>query len=349
MPSSTSGSKSKAIAYAKTLATICALLILVFEMASVYLLNHKSATYARISPQYGDALKIRPAVAGEPPSVLMVGNSLLLHGVQLDRLQELTASRMHVYPIFLEATGYYDWLYALHRLFLRGARPQVVVLGVGVNYFLENGVRQDYAPMMFFNARDTLAVASDLKLDRTATSNLLLAHASTFWDTRSAIRMQVLNHIVPHLESLFSLVNQKPAVPEGREFAEITFPRLQKLRELCEANGARLILLVPPTLDSENAINQMSAEARAAGVDVLVPIDPAALSAKFYQPDGMHLNRDGAVLFTTALAKDLPEKVTAREPLAAQKQSLPEMSIHTRPGVNSMATTNGKAGASREH
>jgi hypothetical protein len=319
MPSSTSGSKSKAIAYAKALAAICAVLILVFEITSVYLLKHQSATYTRISLQYDEALKIHPAGAGEPPSVLIVGNSLLLHGVQLNRLQELTSSRMRLYPIFLEATGYYDWLYALHGLFLRGARPQVVILGVGVNYFLENGVRQDYAPMMFFSARDTLDVASDLKLDRTASSNLLLAHSSTFWDTRSAIRMQVLKHMVPHLEDLFSLVNQKPAVPEGREFAEITIPRLQRLRELCEANGARLILLVPPTLDSGNAVNEMTAAAQAAGVEVSVPIDPATLSAKFYQPDGMHLNRDGAVLFTSALARELPEKVAAHEMLAAQK------------------------------
>jgi hypothetical protein len=319
MPSSIFGSKSKAIVYAKTLAAICAVLILVFEIASIYLLNHRSATYARISRQYDEALKIRPAGAGEPPSVLMVGNSLLLHGVEVNRLQALTSSSMRLHPIFLEATGYYDWLYALHGLFLRGARPQVVVVGVGVNYFLENGVRQDYTPMLFFNVRDTLAVASDLKLDRTATSNLLLAHSSTFWDTRSAIRMQVLNHMVPHLEDLFSLVNHKPSVPEGREFAQITIPRLQRLREMCEANGAALILLVPPTLASENAVGQMAAAARAAGVDVSVPIDPAALSAKFYQPDGMHLNRDGALLFTSALAKDLPEKVMAHETLAAQK------------------------------
>jgi hypothetical protein len=319
MPSSISGSKSGAIAYAKALAAICALLILVFEIASVYLLNHQSATYARISRQYSEALAMRPAGAGEPPSVLMVGNSLLLHGVQLSRLREITSSRMRVYPIFLEATGYYDWLYALHGLFLRGARPQVVVLGVGVNYFLENGVRQDYAPMLFFNTRDTLAVASDLQLDRTATSNLLLAHSSTFWDTRSAIRTQVLNHMVPHLENLFSLVNQRPAVPEGREFAEMSIARLQRLRELCEANGARLILLVPPTLASEDAVSRMAAAAQAAGVEVSVPVDPAALSAKFYQPDGMHLNPDGAMIFTSALAKDLPEKVKARETLAAQK------------------------------
>jgi lysophospholipase L1-like esterase len=162
-------------------------------------------------------------------------------------------------------------------------------------------------------------VASDLKLDRTASSNLFLAHSSTFWDTRSAIRMQVLNHIVPHLEDLFSLVNPKPAVPEGKEFAEMTIPRLRRLRELCDANGVRLILLVPPTLDSENAVNEMTAAAQAAGVEVSVPIDPAMLSAKFYQPDGMHLNRDGAVLFTSALARELPEKVAAHEMLAAQK------------------------------
>lgn len=319
MPSSISGSKSTAMAYAKALAVICVLLILIFEISSVYLLRHRSATYARISRQYDAAVKMGPAGAGEPPNVLMVGNSLLLHGVELNRLQALTSSRMHIYPIFLEATGYYDWLYALQGLFRRGARPQVVVVGVGVNYFLENGVRQDYAPMMFFDARDTLAVASDLHLDRTATSNLLLAHSSAFWDTRSAIRMQVLNHVVPHLEDLFSLVNQRPAIPEGREFLEMSMPRLQRLRELCEAHGAKLILLVPPTLSSEKAVNQMAAAAQAAGVDVSVPIDPATLSAKFYQRDGMHLNQDGAVLFTSALAKDLPEKVMARETLAARQ------------------------------
>jgi hypothetical protein len=44
-----------------------------------------------------------------------------------------------------------------------------------------------------------------------------------------------------------------------------------------------------------------------------VPIDPAALSARFYQRDGMHLNSEGAVLFTSALARDLPERVMARE------------------------------------
>jgi hypothetical protein len=318
MRSSISDSKSTALAYAKAVAGICAILMTALEISSAYLLKHHSPTYARISRQFDEAVKVRPAGSGEPSSVLMVGNSLLLHGVELDRLQALTSARMRIYPIFLEATGYYDWLYGLRRLFREGARPQVVVVGVGVSYFLENGVRQDYAPMLFFDARDTLAVASDLHLDRTATSNLLLAHSSTFWDTRSAIRTQVLNHFVPHLEDLFLLVNSRPAIPEGRAFEEIAIPRLQRMHELCEAHGAKLILLVPPTLSSESAVSQMAYAAHTVGVDISVPIDPAALSAKFYQRDGMHLNQAGAMLFTSALAKDLPERVVTHDTVASR-------------------------------
>lgn len=310
--------KSMALAYTKALIAVCAILVIAFELSAAYLLEHYSATYTRITRQYEEALKTRPPRAGEPPSVLMVGNSLLLHGVELDRLRALTSSTMHIYPIFLEATGYYDWLYGLRRLFRQGARPQVVIVGVGVNYFLKNGVRQDYAPMLFFDAKDTLALASDLHLDRTATSNLLLGHSSIFWDTRSAIRTQILDHMVPHLADLFLLVNQKPAVPESPEFEEVSILRLRRLRELCEANGAKLILLVPPTLSSENAVNKMAYAAHAAGVDVSVPIDPDVLSARYYQRDGMHLNSEGALLFTSALAKDLPERVVSHDTLAAR-------------------------------
>src|SRR5437899_81438 len=311
MPSSISDSKSTALTYAKTLVGICVMLMIAVEISSVYLLKHDSATYARISRQYDEAAKMRPARPGEPPSVLMVGNSLLLHGVELDRLQALTSSRMRIHPIFLEATGYYDWLYGLRRLFRQGARPQVVVVGVGVNYFLKNGVRQDYAPMLFFDARDTLALASDLHLDRTATSNLLLAHSSTFWDTRSAVRTQILRHMVPHLEDLFLMLSQTPAIPEGQEFEEIAIPRLRRLNGLCEAHGAKLILVVPPTLASDGTVSQMAFAAHSAGVDVSVPVDPGVLSARFYQRDGIHLNPEGAALFTSALAKDLPEKIMA--------------------------------------
>ena len=46
------------------------------------------------------------------------------------------------------------------------------------------------------------------------------------------------------------------------------------------------------------------------GVDSLVPIDPATLSERFYQPDELHLNSEGAALFTSALATYLPVELS---------------------------------------
>ena len=331
-----SDSKRTAWAYAKALLGICAILVIGFEFCSYYLLDHFSLTYSRISRQYEEAVTMRHAGPGETPSVLMVGNSLLLHGIQLERLRSLTSASIHIYPLLLEATGYYDWLYGLRKIFREGARPDVVVVGVGVSYFLANSIRPDYAPMLLVDERDALALASDLHLDHTATSNLWLAHVSTFWDTRSAIRTQVLNHFVPHLEDLFTLVSQRPSVPQGREFQEIAIPRLQRLREVCEVHGARLILLLPPTLGSESAVREMADAAHNVGVAVSVPIDPAVLSAAFYQPDGMHLNREGAGLFTSALAKDLPERVATQNIFATvsragAKDSLSAANAHHGP------------------
>jgi len=62
----------------------------------------------------------------------------------------------------------------------------------------------------------------------------------------------------------------------------------------------------------------MAYAAHTAGVEISVPIDPTALSAKFYQRDGMHLNPEGAVLFTSALAKDLPGRVVTNDTLASR-------------------------------
>ncbi len=309
MRSSISNSKSASLFYAKVLAGLCAFLLVAIEMTSDHLLKHYSETFARVSRQYGDAVGVRPAKPGEPISVLIVGNSLLLEGVEIDRLQKLTSSQMRIYPIFLEATGYYDWLYGLQRLFREGARPQVVVVGVGVNSFFSNSVRQDYSPLMLFDARGTLDAASDLEMDHTATSNLLLAHSSVFWDTRSVIRTQILCHLLPHCKELFSLLKRQPPVPPAAEFQSMAITRLERLRELCEAHGAKLIILVPPTPSSEDAVHQMTIAAQRTRVDTLVPIDPAALSAKYYQSDELHLNSEGAQLFTSALAAFLPRTV----------------------------------------
>lgn len=308
-----SNSKSAPLVYIKVLVGICAILMVSFEMLAHYFVKRYSETYLRVSQQYARAVKVSPSRPGEPESVLLLGNSLLMEGLELDRLQELTSNRMRIYPVFLEATGYYDWLYGLQRLFRQGARPQVVIVGLGANTFFENAVRQDYAPMMLFDARDVLDVASDLKLDHTAASNLLLAHSSVFWDTRSVLRTHILTHLIPHCWDLFLLVKPRPVFPPGPELDGIVAARVQTLRRVCEAHGAKLILLVPPTPSSQDAVREMARVSQKAGVDTLVPVDPERLSGRFYKADEIHLNPAGAALFTAALVSDLRKEILIHE------------------------------------
>jgi hypothetical protein len=110
------------------------------------------------------------------------------------------------------------------------------------------------------------------------------------------------------------LLQPQPAILPAPEFAAIAKSRLERLRQLCEAHGSKLIILVPPTPSSEDAVRQMMITSQKVGVDTLVPIDPAVLTATYYQPNDIHLNREGAKLFTSALATCLRKTIVIANP-----------------------------------
>ena len=299
-----SNSKSPALTYAKVICGISFAFLIALESLSAYMLKHHSVTYQRVLQQLNRAVEARPGGPGEPASVMMIGNSLFLEGVQVDRLQELTSKNFRIYPIFLEATGYYDWLYGLGRIFRLGARPQVVVVQLEANSLLWNRVRTEYSPMLFFDAPDLLHVSSDLGLGRTAESSLLLAHWSAFSSAHSVVRTQILRHTIPHFTELFNLLIQaQRATSSGPDTERIAEARLKTLRELCDAHGAKMILLAPPVPSSESAVRKLAGIAERIGVATLVPIDPKTLTAQHYEPDVFHLNAKGAALFTSAIAR----------------------------------------------
>ena len=292
---------------------MCAILLIALELGSSYVVRRYSVTYARVTQQYAAAVKVRPGAPEGPTSVLLLGNSLLLDGIDLDRLQKLTSDSLRISPIFLEGTGYYDWRYGLDRLLRQGARPQVVVVGMEARFVLSNGVWEE-SPMLLLDARDVFRVASNTGLDRTATSDLLLSHMSTFWGMRSFFRRRILLNIVPGFADLFPYLRSGDlSVSQDPKFEATVRTRLGTLREICAAHGARLILLIPPTRSSQDATRWISLAAQQAGVEALVPVDPEALPAKFYEPDEIHLNPEGAAHFTSALAAELSRTIVAQQ------------------------------------
>jgi hypothetical protein len=312
---------AKATVYIKVLLTVCVIVVVSIELWARHSMTSDSITYRRVSAQYREAVRSRPSKSGEPVSVVIVGNSLLLDGINEERLRRSTAGSLQLHPLFLEATHYYDWLYGLRRLFRQGARPQVVVVGLSMESLLENAVRPDYSPILLFDARDVVKVSSDLGLDRTATFNLLLSHWSAFWNMRRIIRVQILGRAIPGARALFTLFKKLPGNRIGPEFEAVGTSRLRTLRQLGETYGAKVVLLIPPWSTSSEAVRQEIAAARNVGLDPMVPIDPSALPAELYEPDGIHLNAKGAALFTAALETDLPRKIVALNAAACQSRS----------------------------
>jgi hypothetical protein len=240
----------------------------------------------------------------------MVGNSLLLDGIDVGRMQKATSGRLKIYPVFFEGTHYYDWLYGLRRLFRQGARPRVLVIGLGMESLLVNAVRPE-SPMLLFDAQDVVNVSKDLGLDRTETFNLLLSHWSAFWDGRRTIRLAGLRRVIPGAVEFFTLLDKVPTSSIGPEFEAIATSRLRTLRLLGETYGARALLLIPPWSASAASVPQTLAAARNAGVPTLMPVDPMSVPAAFYERDGIHMNARGAALFTAALETDLTRKIMA--------------------------------------
>ncbi len=320
MGSFTSSSDGNAATSIKWLCAIVIVLLLAAELSARLFLPAYSSAYFRVMRQHGRAVQSRRS-PGEPLSVLIVGNSLLLDGIDVDRMRKAASPELEIYPVFLEGTHYYDWLYGLRRLFRDGARPSVVVVGLGMESLLQNSVLPE-SPMLLFDGRGILDVSADLKLDRTATFNLLAAHWSVFWGGRRVIRLNVLRRIVPGARDLFALLHKMPGSQIGPTFEAVATARLSALRQLGETYGARVVLLIPPWSTSPAAIPQTLAAARHAGVQTVMPVDPLTLPATLYEPDRVHLNARGAAVFTTALERELPRQLVAANTPACSRSRI---------------------------
>jgi hypothetical protein len=289
---------------------------MVLEVGTRFVVARANLTAIRVEHQYAGVLRLRAPDTNGRPTVLLLGNSLLVAAVNTAALQRSVENQLAVYPLFLEATSYFDWYYGMQRLFREGIRPAVVALGLGAGQYLETGVRPDYFPWLLMDWRDVVQVGADVGLDRTGMSNLALASVSQFWGTRGAIRAVVVRHAFPDVHTLISGLGRRGPPDVHREgSAGIIRARVSRLQELCAAHGARLLLVVPPAPIAQDSVEVLNRSATAVGVSTVVPLPSATVPSDWYE-DHLHLNARGAAAFTTALADTLRQ--TVRSPYAAR-------------------------------
>jgi hypothetical protein len=250
------------------------------------------------------------------PTVLMVGNSLLLEGVDFDEFRNSLSPRARAYRYIVTQTVYWDWYYGVRRLFSEGVRPTYLLLGMSPSQLTRSGSRGDFSAFYLFDLRGIIQYSHDEHLDLTTASSLLFAHASQFYAARSEIRASLIEKFFPsYFEALHHVTDASTPQDDSRIQVQVA-ERLASLDQLCRANGVKLVFVIPPT--DEKSEPPAVAAGLDAGVPVFLPVSRHALTESQFA-DGFHLNAQGRKIFTRALIGTmetvLPKATKSVEPV----------------------------------
>jgi hypothetical protein len=241
-----------------------------------------------------------------------VGNSLLDEDVRFDDVRAALGEEWDTRRFVVEQTFFLDWYYGLRRLFREGARPDVVVLMLTARQWVRDDIRGDYTAQYLMSAADVPAAARELGLNATQTTNLALSSVSTFWGARAELRNFVLGRLMPDLGRLMdysSVVDARVLVDD--DVAPAARVRIARLKTLTDANGARLVILLPPIMNHHDGAVGLLRAASDVGVAAFRPVASGSLDANLYRDSGFHLNADGARQFTAILIPALRRELTA--------------------------------------
>lgn len=179
------------------------------ELGTYHIVYRVSKNLSRIHNEGSAAAQIHGGIQGQQ-DVLLVGNSLLLHDVDMNKLEHQLAPDQHVQQFAIQATTYYDWYYGLRGLLADGARPDLVVVCLEARHLVLSSVRSEIFAYYLMKRRDFFDVRHSLKSTGTEAFDLLVANTSIFYALRKELRQVLLQRLLPELPQLAEKIAQAP-------------------------------------------------------------------------------------------------------------------------------------------
>lgn len=316
MRSSISSSERRAAH--RAIAVLLALLVLYFvalETAMRTVIPRLSNSARREHQDYDAALRLRSTANSR--SVLLIGNSLLLHGIDRQTLQQAIGPSYTSTFLPMENTSFWDWYFGLRRLFDEGSRPSVVVLSINVRQLASDSTNGEQFAHAMMKRADLLRVAQAAHLDNTTASGYFFASFSGWLGGRVGLRNWILDHWLPGADLLVESFTPVGQAGFPQDIVESrALPRLTELRDLCRSHGAEFIYVVPATSNEADPSLALQTAAARADVKVLAPYPPGEMPAEGYS-DGFHLNEQGADWFTERLGPILLKTLGGAESASA--------------------------------
>jgi hypothetical protein len=311
LSSISSSNESRAMRAIVVLLILLGLYFASLEAAMRTVIPRQSGSVQRARADYAAALALGPAPGVSGESVLVVGNSLLLHGIDRRLLSEALEPQHQVAVLPVENTGALDWSFGLRRMFEEGTRPSVIVLSVNARQTAANSTNGEPFASSMMRRADFFHVVRAARLDNTTASAYFFATFSEWLGQRSGFRNFLLERWLPGAGLLVPAFVPPTAPQSNEQTVERAIPRLREIAELCARHGARFIYLVPASKNSADAAPMLVRAATDAGLTALMPIAPGEMPDESFS-DGFHLNKSGAATFTGKLAPLLRDALSER-------------------------------------
>ncbi len=306
MHSSTFSSEVPEVAqpYVKAVAVtvlILALFLIALELVTRVGFRRISRIESRTARDFADAEVLRP---GAVKNVLLLGNSLLLEGLDYDRIRTEMAPDTRVTRYVIEGTQYADWHFGIRRILADGSLPDLIVLCLSPLQLIGDSTPNDYSAFYLVRLGDIPELTRATHSSLTKASSFVFAHYSLFYAGRNNIRNFVLNKAYPAYGEFLHGIRLTPGkYPPGEEIERLAEERLRVLSDECARYHTRFALLIPPAESTAGEPEVMAAGHRV-DTTVLRPIPGGVLGPEMFT-DGFHLNTRGRAILTGALERDL--------------------------------------------
>ena len=312
MPSSTSNSevRAKARSYTGPIAwTLIAIVLILcgFEASIRIGFSRVSRIESRTFSDHTAALAVRHR-ADSRPSILLLGNSLLLEGIDYDRLRAGLEPAAMPTRFVIEQTAWLDWYYGIRRLFAEGSRPDRIVLCLNIDQLVSDRLLGDYAAFYLIQTSDLAEAGSAAGYSLTRISSLFFARYSLGFAGLTNFRNFALNKVAPSYGGALHEIRAM-ARAQGEKNTNVLARagvRLARLQSLCAEFHTRCDILVPPALvpQGESEESELVEAGKKAGTKILIPVPVNAWGREMYG-DGFHLTPAAAVSFTDLVATAL--------------------------------------------
>lgn len=250
---------------------------------------------------------------GEGQLVLVIGNSLVRDGVDVDILEaEMRAQGVgpvHIERAYLRNTIINDWYYAFKRHFVDTGRLPGALIMCFSNSHLEDGpIQRQLVARYYSSPHDIPQIFAEDVRNFDGRIDFLLSAGSASFTHRTNIERRILDTLIPHYRGSAMRINDALAY-EARKRSlgyQPTYRRLEQLIRLAESHGVRVVLVAMP-VESLYEINpQINRTVEATGATFIDSRLAEGLSEESYS-DRMHMTSSGAATYSRSLARQLAD------------------------------------------